>query len=283
MDSSSVIKVDTEQLRRLAKGYISHAGVVHDTWNSTKLTLDGIVRRMPAYDGRLQKAVHEDVLDFTTRSRDFFTWFQEDAASLIGIAEDFEIIDGQTIQVFQDADEITRASLIDAGKNLGVNTRITREVVTHPNGSISTITVVRTINDDGTITTTTYTHTVFTLSAETAEAWNAREADLKAFLSWGIGIATLPLEPVYGAIITTGAFIQTLYENHNPPRGWQAGDTITMDTTVIATESSNGPVIPTLGSLNSGPDITSKMVVTDSNDKILSESETHIDPDGTIH
>ncbi len=282
MDSPNVIKVDTEQLRTLAKGYVTRSGVVNNTWNSTKLTLDGIIRRMPAYDGRLQKAVNEDVLDFSIRSRDFVTYFQDDSASLIKIAEAFEVIDGQTIQVLQDADDMTRASLVDAEKNLGLSTSISKQVITNPDGSVSTITVVRTINDDGTVTTTTYIHTVFILSAEVAKAWNEADADIKAFFSWGIGIATLPLAPVYGGILTTAALVETLYENHNPSRGWQAGDTITMDSTIVTTEPLESPNTPLPEAPVLGPDITTKTVVTDSNGTVLSEDTTGITPEGIL-
>ncbi|MBN2085446.1 MAG: hypothetical protein JW748_09495 [Anaerolineales bacterium] len=305
MGASNKIKVDTEQLRILAKVYIARSGVVNDTWNSTKLTLDGIVRRMPAYDGRLQKAANQDVLDFTLRSRDFFTFFQDDSASLIKISEDFEIIDGQTVQILQDAQITTRASLIDSEYDLGLSTQITETKVVNPDGSISTITVVRTINADGSVTYRTTIATVLVLDAETAKRWNdeksAGELVLGIVVMGALGLASGGLAAEIGfaagaspaaislankgaGLLIPGAakLIVGLDGIYSPDRGWQAGDTITSTTTIVTTEPIDTPDTPIPETSPLGPDITTTKVVTDKNGIVISEDTTGIDPSGAL-
>ena len=113
MGSSDVIKVDTEQLRTMASSYTIHSNSVDVAKNNNSGTIQTIIYRMPAYDGRLQQAVKGDILDFNKRADEFSNWFKEDSASLVQTAEAFEVVDGQTIQVFQHADDMARASLVN--------------------------------------------------------------------------------------------------------------------------------------------------------------------------
>jgi len=283
MGSPDKIKVDTEQLRTMAKGYFTRSGVVNDTWNYAKLTLDGITRRMPAYDGRLQKAANQDVLDFSTRIRDFFKWFQEDSSSLIKIAEAFEYIDGQTIKVFQDANDLTRASMIDSGADLGENTTVISEVTKSPDGSLTvTKTIVRTKNPDGTVTTTTIVQIIQVLDAETAEYLNnARE---KGEIIGGIfvGLATLPCSWPVGVLELALSAGHEWYQVDNPPRDWQAGDRITTTITTETTELPDTPddINPLYTNSNSPPDITIKTEVKDAGGNVVLEEKYKIDPSG---
>jgi hypothetical protein len=281
MGSPDKIKVDTEQLRTLAKGYVTRSGVVNDTWNSTKLTLGGIVRRMPAYDGRLQKAANQDILDFTTRSREFFGFFQDDSASLIIISEAFEYVDGQTVKVIQDADDITRASLIDAGAELGDNSTITEEVITSPDGSVTvTKTTIRTVNPDGTVTTKTIVQISTILDEETAAKFNkSDDNNEKANIIAGF---ILGLIPGYGTIVGGITAILDLHEVDYPPRDWQAGDTITY---TITTETTTLPGIPddinpSYANPESPPDITIETEVKDASGEVILEEKYKVDPSG---
>jgi hypothetical protein len=270
------IKVDTEKLRSFAKGYVSRSVVVKDTWRANKFAIDLIMDHIPVtYDVKLKNSVRSDELDFTNRINGFSDWFQEDSASLIKIAEDFEVIDGQTIQIIQGAnDGITRASLIDAGKNLGLSTTITKQEVHNPDGSVSTVTVVRTINDNGTVTTTTTIHTVKgPIDATTADNWNKDEEKSKIIGGLVVAAALTPLNPIYGLVVAAGTAASEWYQVDHPQRGWQAGDTITSDTTIVVTEPLETPPSPNPSSPE--PEITTTVVVSNGDDVISTETSSN--------
>lgn len=296
MGSSDIIKVDTEQLRAMASGYAIRSNSVDVVKNNNAGTIQSIIYRMPAYDGRLQQAAKGDMLDFSKRADEFSNWFKEDSASLIKTAEAFEVIDGQTIQVFQDADEITRASLIDAGKNLGLSAKITTKTITNPDGSITTITCVRTINEDGTVTTTTTIKTVLVLDAKTAKDWTTAQKVGEAiliggsFLIVGYEVAAFATELELGfraaqalsagiKIIKIGATVGGIL---TPERGWKEGDAVTKTSTIVTTEPLDTPDTPIPETPILGPDITTTTVVTDSSGTVLSEDTTGIGPTGIL-
>jgi hypothetical protein len=286
MGSPDKIKVDTEQLRTMAKGYITRSGVVNDTWNSTKLTLDGIVRRMPAYDGRLQKAVNEDVLDFSIRSRDFFTFFQDDSASLIKIAEAFEVIDGQTINILEDCQGITsRASYIDQSGDTESVVTSTKEVITNPDGSVTTITVVRIVNPDGSVNEIVTMETVWRLDELDAHIWNDRDREMTAII---LGISSSVLSAIAvsalalsGGValaieIFTGLGITILPEFMN----YESGDVVTKTVTIVTNYPP--PINSPISEPPPSPEITNTTVVTDSNGDIKFEDTTGIESTGTL-
>jgi hypothetical protein len=286
MSSSDVIKVDTEQHRILAKGYVTRSGVVNDTWNSVKLTLDGIVRRMPAYDGRLQKAVNEDVLDFSIRSRDFFNWFQDDSASLLKTAEAFEVVDGQTIKILEDCQGITsRASYIDQSGDTESVISSTKEVITNPDGSVTTITVVRIVNLDGSVNEIVTMETVWRLDDLDAHLWNDREREVAAII---LGVSSSVLSAIAvsafalsGGValaieIFTGLGITVLPESMK----YESGDVVTKTVTIETNypPPNNSPISEPPPS----PEITSTTVVTDRNGDIKFEDTTGIESTGTL-
>ena len=286
MGSSDVIKVNTEQLRTLAKGYVTRSGVIHDTWNSTKLILDGIVRRMPAYDGRLEKAVNADVLDFSIRSRDFFNWFQDDFASLLKTAEAFEVIDGQTIKILEDCQGITsRASYIDQSGDTESVVSSTKEVITNPDGSVTTITVVRIVNPDEFVNEIVTMETVWRLDELDAHIWNDRNREMTAII---LGVSTSVLSAIAmsalalsGGValaieIFTGLGITVLPESMN----YEPGDVVTKTVTIVTNypPPNNSPISEPPPS----PEITNTTLVTDCNGDIKFEDTTGIESTGTL-
>lgn len=82
MGSSDIIKVDTEQLRTMASGYTIRSNSVDVVKNNNNGTIQTIIYRMPANDGRLQQAAKVDILDFNKRADEFSNWFKEDLALL---------------------------------------------------------------------------------------------------------------------------------------------------------------------------------------------------------
>jgi hypothetical protein len=286
MGSPIVIKVDTEKLRATAKTYIARSDAVKNTWTANKFAIDLVMDHIPAsYDGKLTSSVRSDELDFTNRINGFSDWFQEDAASLIKTAEAFEVMDGQTVQILQDADDgITRASLIDSGVDLGLSTTITTEVIESPKGTLPkitiTITTVRTINPNGTVTTTKTTQTVIELDKNTAADLNENKKNADTIIGFVIPTAVGFVNPILG-LITKSVFtgIQ-LYKNHNPDRGFQEGDTITITTTVVTTDSLE--TLPSSNPIGEEPEVTTTIVVTDSDGNIVSEEKTSNDIENLI-
>jgi hypothetical protein len=301
MGSPAVIKVDTEQLRAMASGYTIRSNSVDVAKNNNSGTIQTIVYRMPAYDGRLQQAVRGDVLDFNKRADEFSNWFKADSASLIKTAEAFEVIDGQTIQVFQQADDgLSRWSLIDSGIDLGLSTKVTSKTIPSPDDVLpkttTTITVVRTINADDTVTTTTTITTVIVVDEKTAADWNTAQKVGEAifiggvfiFAGWELSTLAAELElsalaaKALGAglrVVGTGVTIEGIL---NPERGWKARDTITSTSTIVTTEPLLSPDTPLPETPVLGPDITTTKVVRDSQDHILSQDTTGVDSAGNL-
>jgi hypothetical protein len=293
---SDYIRVDTDNLREFSKGYSTRADGFNEAGKSIQYAIRRIMDHCPEYDGRLQQAARADSFDLYDRCRNFSKWFTDDSASLLKTAEAFEDVDGQTIKVFEEAEGITtRASFVDLYGTDGLGITTINRVVTNPDGSVSTIIVIKTANSDGSITTITTIETVKVLDAETAVQWNkdTQKAEfilgialfgiigveataLCTALGLGAGIAEAAGIAVPGGI---EAAIELPKVDH-PDRGWEKGDIIS-NTITIETREQPDINLP-IDQPPATPDITNTTIVTDNEGNILSEDTIGIDSYGNL-
>jgi len=290
------IYVDTEVLRDLSKSYLTRRNVFEQVGKSIQYAIQIVIDHMPDYDGRMQPAARNDALDFFTRCQNFSKGFGADSDLLLKTAEAFETVDGQTVRIIEECQGITSdACYIDHFGDTGIIVTTTETVITNPDGSTSTITVVRAKNPDGSVTTITTIKTVKVLDSKTAADWNQCDKVRFAVLM-GVSFAILGAEipeilagAGYIALAKAAGYILDFSQTgldialllSPPPDNWAEGDIITSTTTIITNEPAVTPDTPIPETSPLGPDITTEIVVTDSNGKIKSTDTTGIDPTGS--
>jgi hypothetical protein len=298
------IHVDTDTLRGFSKGYSTRAGVFTEAGNGIQFSILSIIDRMPEYDGRPQPAARADAIDIFNRCQEFYRGFTADSEFLLKTAEAFEEIDGETVHIFDECRGITStACLIDAKGNPGLGTTTTQEAVVNPDGSVSTISIVKTINSDGSVTTITTIQTIKVLDAITADGLNKEEKDADIILGivvlGALGVVTggLACEIALAAgstalaasnasavagVVVPGIVdgVMQIKGNHDPERGWQAGDTITNTVTIETTTPKD--ITRPEDDIPPPSDITNATVVTDKDGTEISIDTRGMESTGSV-
>jgi hypothetical protein len=296
------IKVDTSILRSYSGGYKNHSTTIGSSGDKTKSSMILVSSAMPDFDGVLQKAAHYDAQEIGKQCKDLSDGFMDDSDLLIRIAKAFEDVDGQTVKIIGDCQDLTsKACFIDQGgdPNLWIEpgkvlnpdgsiTTTTSEVVINPDGSRSTLIIVRTTYPDGSVEETKTLRTEKVIDSETASKWNQNAEDVKFYfnliLSGSLGLLTeigvgLQISEELGFI--AGKIVEFAtdrategIQNSTPERNWEGGDTITNTITVKTTYLPDGTPIQ--------QEVTNTTEVTDKTGEIVSSDTTGIQPTGAL-
>jgi len=267
------VQVDTDILRGFSKGYRTRADVFNQAGKSIQYAILSIIENMPEYDGRLQQAARADALDFHNQAMQFSAGFSDDSDLLLKTAEAFENVDGKTVRIFEECrGTISSACYTDLQGASDTETSTYKYTITNSDGSITSITVVRSTKSDGSVSEITTLTTIWTLDAFAAYRWNTEESNFSnalsgTFISIVTGGAGVPACLSTSIGILSGWVMAAI-----PYDKYAGGDTVTNTVTIVTEYQPDGSP--------SSQEITNTTEITDKDGEQKFSDTTGIDPTG---
>jgi uncharacterized protein YukE len=270
------IRVNTEDLRNKAKDFDSAA----EAFKRAGDDILAAAMAMPSYEGQLSGPARKMGYEVQKQSQELSAALAGDAELLRKTAQAFEDIDNQSIKLLGEYSAILADSPIyggpggetDDGKG-GTHTEVTE--IVEKDGSVTTITITRTVNPDGTITEVKTVKNSMVFDRTKQQEWNDEAKKIQYILSTIIALVMYIwapyLKPVASLIM--GRLFDALFKFYWTPT-YEEGDTMVTTLTTTTTEYPDGT--------RQWESTTSSYELTDRNGVVKNKGENTIDSTGAV-